>query len=207
MMSVFVFADAISMFWSMVVSLYLPSVGFNISNYSSVSCSLFVYLSRVIQQVPLFFQAFIYFVNYLSVQNYSRYIDLTRRKLNLILSFRFIVFFLLVINSPSAIRYIIVQNGTQSCKKTNLVDIVSTINNSVWRSIVPFIVINTFEHTEFSSLDQTKNRMTCKRIARLDDEKRFAKVLVVNGLVVFIFNCPVSCIDLVYSFYQYGLNY
>ncbi len=100
MMKTFVIFDTIALVWSFVIFQYLPSIGLDPSIMSSFTCHTFFYISRIIQEIPLFIQAFISFINYLGVCYQSKFLYL-KKKFNLYISFMVIILFISFVNIPN----------------------------------------------------------------------------------------------------------
>lgn len=209
LMNSLVVSDSLALFWNFVIYQYLPSIGSDISLFSSVSCALISYLSRVIQQIPLFFQAFISFVNYLSVSSPNKFAKINK-KIYLIFSFSTILLVVSILNLPSSLRYLQDEisstssnNLFRTCRVTNIINIISTIETALLRSVLPFLLINTLNILTIIKL--VKSKLTFN--FNLESEKRFASILAILGVIFFVFNFPLSCLQITQIFYQYIYKY
>ena len=99
LMRIYIVSESIALFWGNVVYLYLPSIGYDLSNISNISCFLYLFLARVFIEIPFYFQIFITFLNFLSVTYRSRFITLNKKP-NLVKCFIVISFVICFINIP-----------------------------------------------------------------------------------------------------------
>ena len=103
-MNLQVISSSFSLAWNFIVYKYLPSIGLRIDSFSSITCCLFVYLSRVIQSLPLYTQVLVSFMNYLSVAYTSKFNRLNKQ--SYFVSFFVLIFIMLcVLNALNSIRY------------------------------------------------------------------------------------------------------
>jgi len=201
LMKVFVVADSMALFWNFVI--YQSIIGLNISLFSSFTCALFLYLSLTIQQIPLFFQTFITFVNYLSVVYPSQYARLNKKKY-LSYCFVLIVCFVLLLNAPSSFRYLnktIVQRT--SCDSTYLINLITTIQTALVRFFLPFLVISTLNLFTLRRMIKSK----CNLRISLVNERRFAFVIEILGFIFVLFNFPFCLLQILHTVFECVLNY
>lgn len=209
LMNTFVLADSFSLIWNYIVYQYLPLIGYNFQLYSNLSCILFVYVSRIIQQIPLYFQALISFINFLNICYPTRFVKL--KKTHIILYFYTIVVFIIMVNLPSAFKSIKIveeniSNSTLThvkCEASDLMTVIATLDNAIVRCIIPLIlifVLNYFNLKEIVKLRRNLN-MSLKR------EIRFGITLALIGLVFFLFNFPMSCLQILLIIYDYFYKY
>ena len=183
LMKVYVIFETIALIWSFVIFQYFPSIGLNPSIISKFSCYTFYYVSRIIQEIPLFLQTFISFINYLSVCHRTKFLSL-HQKFNLIFSFCLIILFISLINIPNIFRELKIEttlsngnlfssNNTITCVSIGLFHIVSSSETALLRSILPISFISVL------SILNIKKITKLKRALHLDltKEKRFAYVL------------------------------
>ena len=202
-MNVWVLSDSIALFWNFFIYKYLQCIlDFDIPSYSAISCALFVYVARIIQQTPLLFQAFISFVNYLSVAYPSRHITFNKKP-KLISSFFLIIIFLFIINIPNSINFFSVSDSNttttnQICTTTYLIAIISTSEYSFVRFVLPLILIVTLNALNLNSLIKSRVNLNLS----LDREKRFGIILLILGLLFLLFNLPFFCSTLIQIIFQ-----
>lgn len=208
MMRVWIVADSLALFWDYIIFLYLPSIGYDISLTSNISCFLFLYVTRVIQEIPFYFQIFFSFIYYLSVINYSLFINLNKKR-NLIKCFILVVILLLFTNIPNMFNYLYIEqfsNLTTSnslvCKPSKLLGFIADIETSFIRSLIPIILITGL------------NVLTVKAIVKprilldisIESEKKFAFTLIIRNLICLVFNFPLAALRIVNVFCVIFLN-
>ncbi len=202
LMKILSVVDSLALFWNIVVFRYLNLIGFDLSILSNFSCAIFFFVARTFQEIPLFFQAFIAFINYLSVSYPSKYLFFTRK----VIIRCFILIFLAVgiINVPNTYR-ILAQNDNQtvSCDISHQMNIISTINFALARSIIPIILIICLNCLSVRSLIKSRNRVQLS----IEKELKIAKTLVILGFVFLLFNLPVSTLEIMLIVYQYEFGY
>jgi hypothetical protein len=189
MMITHVTFDSVALFWNFVVNGYLRTLINSFATFSELICTLFQYISRIIQQLPFYYQSFISFLSFLSV-NYPIKFKQFNKKSNHIYSIIIIVISLFLLNIPSAIKYIkidqINNTNTSSCVSTNLIYQISTIKTAILRLLVPFFLIIIFNLFSIKKLIESRRNLN----ASLKKEKRFCLVLIILGFVFFLFNFP-----------------
>jgi hypothetical protein len=202
LMNSFIVTDSLALIFSFVIYLYLPQIGYNISIYSQIYCALFIYVIRVFQEIPLYFQAYISFCNYLNVSNFTRFVRLDK-KLYHILCFTLITVLITVFNFPNAFRVLQIKNSSKTCYKSPLVDVTITLEYSILRSILPFILINTLNLLTFKTILNSRIRLN----RSIEKEIRFAKILIISGLFFILFNLPAAIADITLNVYRYAYLY
>ena len=202
LMNSFIVVDSLALIFSFVIYLYLPQFGYNISIYSQIYCSLFIYVIRIFQEIPLYFQAYISFCNYLNVSNFTRFVRFDK-KLYHILCFTLITVLITIVNFPNAFRVLQIKNSSIKCYKSPLVDVTVTIEYSVLRSILPFILINTLNLLILKTILNSRIRLN----RSIEKEIRFAKILIISGLFFISFNLPAAITDITLNVYRYAYLY
>jgi hypothetical protein len=207
LMNVWVLSDSVALFWNFFIYRYLQYIlDVDIPSHSIITCVLFVYLARIIQQMPLLFQAFISFVNYLSVAYPSKHITFNK-KLNLIWSFILIIIFLFVVNIPNSINFFSVSDSNTTtisiCKTTYLINIISVSENALVRFFLPFSLITTLNVLNLKA--SIKSRLNLN--VSIDREKRFGIILLILGILFLFFNLPFFCSSLIQIIFQYAYFY
>jgi len=190
MMIVYVSFDSLALFWNFVIYGYLGSIANSFSNLSSITCSLFQYISRVIQQLPFYFQSFISFLSFLSI-NYPQKYNQFNKISNHICSIITIIVSLFMVNIPNAFKYIEISNNnstniTSSCVSTNLMYQISTIETAILRCFVPLLLIIIFNYFSIKKLFESRRNLHVD----LKREKRFCFILIISSFVFFLFNFP-----------------
>jgi hypothetical protein len=202
LMNSFIVTDSLALIFSFVIYLYLPQIGYSISIYSQIYCALFIYVIRVFQEIPLYFQAYISFCNYLNVSNFTRFVRFDK-KLYHILCFTLITVLITVFNFPNAFRVLQINNSSKKCYKSPLVDVTVTLEYSILRSILPFILINTLNLLTFKTILNSRIRLN----RSIEKEIRFAKILIISGLFFILFNLPAAIADITLNVYRYAYLY
>jgi len=199
LMKIFVAADSLALFWNFLI--YQSIIGYQyFQMYSQMTCSLFLYLSLVIQQIPLYFQAFITFNTYLGVV-YPYKFNSFKQKKNLIFSFLCIICFLLVLNLPSSLRYLkIKSNGHTSCESiNNQIHAITTVQTALFRCFLPYLIINTLNVLTLKKLVLSKSALKVSLV----NERRFAFVIEILGFIYFLFNFPFCCMQIFHVIGEY----
>jgi len=200
LMKVFVVADSMALFWNFVI--YQSTIGLNISLFSSVTCSLFLHFSLTIQQLPLFFQAFITFINYLSVVYPSKYAKLNKKK-NFAFCFLLIVCLVILVNALSSLRYLKTINQRTTCDSTYLINLTTTIQTALFRFFFPFLLISVLNFLTLRRMINSK----CIFHISLVNERRFAFVIEILGFIFIFFNFPFFLLQFVHSILEYVFHY
>ena len=206
-MKTFVIFDTIALVWSFAIFQYLPSIGLDPSIISSFTCHTFYYTSRIIQEIPLFIQALISFINYLGVCYQSKFLYL-KKKLNLYISFTIIILFISFVNIPNMFRElknektlsdgnIYNSNSNKTCVSVGLFHIISNSETALFRSILPLLVISILNILNIKTIFRSKRDLNLD----LKREKRFAFVLVCLSILYLVFNLPLACIQITDIFY------
>lgn len=194
--------ESITLFWNIFIFRYLPLNGFDIPNYSNVTCALMLYSARVLQLIPLLIQAFISFINYLSVTDPSR-LHFFNRKWCLVSCITMIVVICGILNLPSGFRYLdnIVENNQTNlvCTATVPMSVISSILTAFLRSVLPFLLINITNVFTVRALMRPRELLNIST----QNERKFAKTLVYLGIIFFVFNFPLSCAQVVMVVYQF----
>ncbi len=198
LMNTLIILESIASVWSIIVFKYLTSIGINISSLSNLTCVTFLYLVRIIQEVPLYYQTFISFINYLSIKYPYKYKYLCQKK-SIIHCLIGIIIFNSIINIPNLFRNIQIQNRTQYCIAKNELDMISSIDFALFRFLIPFIIFIIINSLTLKLLIRLKRNLnySSKKV------KRFAFVLIALSLVFCLFNFPLCCIVIVQIIYQY----
>lgn len=212
LMKIFVFFDTIALIWSFIIFQYLPLIGLDLSLISDFTCISFYYISRIIQEIPLFIQAFISFINYLSVNYQSKFLYF-KNKLNLYYSFIIIIIIISILNIPNLFRQlkneIIIADGNfnnnvnnKSCSASSgLFHIISNSETALLRSILPLLFITTLNILNVKTIVKSKRELNLD----LKREKRFAYVLGCLCVLYLIFNLPLSCLQIIEIIYKNNL--
>ncbi len=206
-MKTFVIFDTIALVWSFVIFQYLPSIGLDPSIMSAFTCHTFYYTSRIIQEIPLFIQAFISFINYLGVCYQSKFLFF-KKKFNLYISFMVIIFFISFLNIPNMFRElknektlsdgnIYISNSNKTCASIGLFHIISSSETALFRSILPLLIITILNILNIKSIFRSKRDLNLD----LKREKRFAYILGFLCILYLIFNLPLACIQIAEIFY------
>jgi hypothetical protein len=210
LMKIFVYFDTLALVWSFLIFQYLPSIGLDPALFSNLSCHTFYYISRTIQEIPSFIQAFISFINYLSVNHSKKPIYIYfKDKCNLKLSFTAIILIISLLNIPNMFRELknekSISDGNfnfklnKSCvSKSVLFQIISTSETAILRSILPLFFITLISVLNIKALIQSKNYLNMN----LKREKRFGFVLACMCILYLIFNLPLSIVQLTEVIYK-----
>jgi hypothetical protein len=203
LMNILTFLETLALIWSIVIFKYLSLIGINVSSYSDLSCVLFLYFVRIIQEIPLYYQAFISFINFISVAYPAKYKSFCKKK-NFIFCLIGIIVFNLIANIPNLFRNIIIQNTTnvsttQICIATNETDLISSIDFSLFRFFVPFIILIALNTLSVRKLIKLRSNLNLS----LKKEIRFAKILFVLVWLFCLFNLPLSIVVIIQIVYQY----
>lgn len=204
LMNMSILVNSFSLFWSVIVFKLLPSINIQIDSFSSVTCSLYQYFSRIVQQIPLYIQAFISFINYLSVAHPARFISINKKSYFILIFFSILIG-LSVINLPSSIKYLtpVANSTSQSCTASNTIFIVSTLIHIILRCVIPFLIISLNNYFTVSALIRPRNLLNFPT----DNERKFGKVCLILGFVFLLFNFPLFCIQMTLVVVQYFKDY
>ena len=204
LMNLSILTNSFSLVWSFIFFKYLPSIGIPIDSFSWFTCSLFLFFSRVSQQIPLYIQALISFLNYLSVAYPAKFISLNKKS-HFIYMFFLVLVVVLLLNVSSAIRYLtpIANSTNQTCTASNTVNIVSICIHIVLRCVVPFFLINFINYLTVRNIIRPRTALNFS----INKEIRYGKVCACMGLIFVIFNFPLSCIQITLIVYQLVYEY
>lgn len=207
LMKAYVIFDTFALVWSFVIFQYMPLIGLDPSTISHFSCYTFYYVSRIIQEIPLFMQAFISLVNYLGVCYQSKFTCL-KKKSNLFISFCLTVLFISFINIPNVFRELKMEktlsdgnifssSNNKTCVSVGLFHIISSSETALLRSVLPVMFISILSVLNIKAITKSKRdlRLDLKR------EKRFAYVLTFLAFLYLIFNLPLACIQIIEIIY------
>lgn len=216
LMKIFVYFDTVALVWSFIIFQYLPLIGYDLSIISNLTCCTFYYTSRIIQEIPLFIQAFISFINYLGVNYQSKFLYF-KNKTNLYISFVTIIILISLINIPNVFRELVDQRDDQnilmlsdgnfnnnnihnkSClSSSDLFHIISNSETALLRSILPLLFITILNVLNIKTIMRSKRELNLD----LKREKRFAYVLACLCILYLIFNLPLSCVQIVEIIYK-----
>jgi len=206
LMNTFVILQSLALIWTIIVFRYLTVIGINISNLSEFTCVTFLNIVRIIQEIPLFFQTFVSFINYLSVAYPSMY-KIFLKKRNIIFCLIGIIIFIFVANIPNLFRNIVTLNttnlsNTQICIATNQADMISSIDFALFRFFIPFILFILINILSIKTIMKSKRNLK----VTLKKEIAFSKVLIYLGCLFFLFNFPLSFIVIIQIIYQYFIS-
>ena len=199
----------VTFFWSIVIYRYLPLSGINLDTYSQITCALFTYISRVLQQIPFYILTYLAYLNYLSVIHSPNFKRLNKNS-NFVLSVILIIFILLIFNIPSSINHIKVYNNTyyntsivKCVSYSNTISAIGLFVTSFIRFFFPFIVVNIYNFKSLNYLISIKKSNN----ASLDDEKKLAFTFIFFDILSAVFNLPLACLQIILGVNQYELNY
>ena len=198
------FVDTVGLVWNFLVYKYLPLVGYSLDVVAPFTCFTFQWISRVLQQMPLYVQFLITLVNYLKVISPYDHKYLNRKSM-----VSLIIFIMFIcegfVNSSNMFRYLsfkkimVNTSGNESlmhtsvsCGSSNTMGIVSNFATSLLRSFIPSILMAVLEYLTFVHLINSKKKFA----TNLKKEKAFAKVLFILDIIFFIFNVPLSCTEI-----------
>ena len=202
LMKILSVVDSLALVWGIVVFRYLSLIGFELSILSNFSCAIFYLVARTFQEIPLFFQAFIAFINYLSVSYPSKFLIFTRKVISV--CFILIVLVVGIINVPNTYRYLEKNdNQTVSCFISHQMKIISTIDFALARSIIPIALIICLNFLSVRALIKSRNRVQLS----IERELKFARTIMILGFVFLLFNLPFSISEIMLIVYQYELGY
>jgi len=204
LMNLSIVSNSFSLVWNFIVYEYLASIGISIESYSWATCSLFLFFSRIFQQMPLYSQALISFLNYLSVTHPAKFIILNKKS-NYICMFLLILVVLSLLNVPSSMRSLapIANSSNQNCTATDTLYISSIVIHTVLSCLVPIILIN---FTNYSTVRNLIRPRVALNFA-INNEIRYGRVCALLGLIFFIFNFPLACIQITLIIYNYVYEY
>lgn len=211
LLSIFVSIETFSLAYSFIVYRYLLNSGFDIQNENNFSCFTFIYFGRVVQQIPIYVQVFITFVNYLKVKYPFKFIFL-RRKSMLLYSILIIIVFVCIINVPNLFYYFgyydlnsNYSNGKIQCTNSHVMSIFSNVSNLFTRCIFPACLMITLDFLVGQTLK--KSKMHLNKHDKLEKEKKFANILMLLDFIFVLFNLPISCAEILITIYQKILDY
>ena len=92
-------------------------------------------------------------------------------------------------------------NNTKICNASDQLDMISSIDFSLFRFLLPFILFIIINSLTLKEL--IKSKRNSNRINSLRKEKRFAFILIVLALFFCLFNLPLFCVVIVQIIYQY----
>jgi hypothetical protein len=201
MMITYTIFDSIALFWNFVVYGYLESL-YSFETFSAITCSLFQYISRVIQQLPFYYQAFISFTSFLSVNYPVKYTQFNKIS-NHIYSIIIILISIFFLNIPTAIKYIEINKSnssiTSSCRPINyLVNQIATIETAIIRCLIPIFLIVSFNIFSVKKLIESRRNLN----ANLKKEIRFCILLIILNIVFLLFNFPFFYFSILKIFYN-----
>ena len=203
LMKLLTVADTVALSWNILVFRYLRLIGLDLSLVSNFSCAIFYFIARTFQETPFFFQAFIAFVNYLSVTNPSKYM-IFKKKGNLLACFISIGAMVALINIPNTYRYLFeATNQTLTCKISDQMNIIATLEFSLVRNIVPLILMSIMNVLTVRALINPRIRLNFS----IKNEIKFARTMLMLGVVFVIFGLPFSLSQIAVIVYQYIFNY
>lgn len=201
LMSALAVADSISLFWNFIIFQYLPLIGLSLELYSNEACALFLYITRIIQQIPLYFQALVSFINYISVAYSTRCIFI--KKLTFSFFFLVIFIFVLIINVPSLFRHIVSTRSNFSnstvkkiCVASNIINEVSLLETVLVRCLIPLFLISVLNLMNLRAIIKLRRDLNM----HLNREIRLGVILVLLGLVFILFNFPLACLQIIQAF-------
>lgn len=198
--------NALAFVWSIIIYRYLPSVGIDIASYSQISCVLFFYISRVLQQIPLLLVPLYSCIYYLTLI-YPSKVAFINKKSNLMLCLLFITFVCLVLNIFNAIRYLEVKNSTNvttyKCISTNVNEVVSLFMAAFLRFFLPFFLTIYFGTS--ITLKLIKPKLLTN--ASIKNEIQLAISIVFFHILFLTFNSPLACMQIIKSIYKYIYEY
>ena len=182
----------------------MPLIHLNLALVSPFTCFIFKWISRILQQVPLYTQALITLLNFLRVK-YPRRFFFLNKKINIIYIMILMLIFEGIVNIPNLFQYIKYQNNTNvlSCATSNTMSIVSNFTTSMLRSIIPAIFMIILDIFTIKILFLSKKKIS----KSLRKHKAFAIVLLILDSIFFLFNLPLSCTEILVATYQNILLY
>jgi len=187
----------------------LPLIDFSLALVSPFTCFIFKWISRILQQVPLYTQALITLLNFLRVK-YPRRFFFLNKKINIIYIMILMLIFEGIVNIPNLFQYIKYQNNNNnnntnvlSCAPSNTMAIVSNFTTSMLRSIIPAIFMIILDIFTIKILFLSKKKIS----KSLRKHKAFAIVLLILDSIFFLFNLPLSCTEILVATYQNILLY
>lgn len=199
LMSLHVLLKSFSLSYSIIIYKYLPLIGFNLNTYSNISCFLFVYTARVIQQLPIYIQTFISFTSYLNITYHSKFISLNK-KFKLLICIALISIIIAILNMPNAFRTLIISNQTNlTCVASQTMNTVSVTLTAFLRCIIPFLMNVVLNVLTLKSLIKPRNVLNFP----IENEIKFGYTLTILSLIFLVFNLPLFCLQIVYIIYLY----
>jgi hypothetical protein len=202
--SLLAFVNFIGLSWNFIVYKYLPLINLSLALVHPFTCFTFKWISRILQQYPLYTQALITLVNFLKVKYPRRFVYLNK-KMNII--YIMILMFLCecIVNTSNMFQFITYnKNGTAlSCGPSNTVGIVANFTTSMLRSIIPSLIMIYLDFQIIQILFISKKRISND----LSKQKTFAIVLLVLDIIFFIFNVPLSFTEILTAVYSNILLY
>ena len=216
--------NPICLLWNLFIYKYLPIKGFDISKMSPVGCSLLQYLSRLLQQIPLYLQLVIAFEIYVKIA-YPFKFKLLRKKQNLVLIYGIMVIAVALFLSVNTIKYqtfsytysnvtVLVENSTNhtiiqmvqvsvSCIANNIVNIVAFFTSSFSRVIITTATMGCLDILTCLTLIKNKKKLNASK----KKEFQFAVICLINDVLFFLFECPLSVTEILTVVYSNILLY
>ena len=196
-------AETLALIWNILVFRYLRLIGLDLSLVSNFSCAIFYFMARTVQETPFFFQAFIAFVNYLSVSCPSKYL-VFKKSGNLWLCFILIVAVVSFINIPNTFRYLSENsNQTLNCNISYQMNILSTIEFSLMRNVVPLVLMSIMNALTIRALINPRVLLNFS----IRNEIKFAKTILMLGVVFILFGLPFSLTQIALIVYEFVYNF
>jgi hypothetical protein len=205
------FVDTVGLIWNFVVYKCLPLMGYGLDIVVPFTCFTFQWISRVLQQIPLYVQLLITLVNYLKVISPFKHKYLNKKStilqiiftmiicdgfINSTNMFRYLSFKKMLLNSSSSNQS--TMQTIVSCGSSNTMGIVSNFITSLLRSFIPSIMMVVLNYLTFVHLINSKKKFA----SNLKKEKAFAKVLFILDIIFFIFNVPLSCTEILTAVFK-----
>lgn len=195
------FFNAIALAWNIIIYRYLPTSGIDIESYSNVSCALFVYVSRVLQQIPIYIIVLFSYSAYFTLVHPSKTEKLNKKSM-FVKHVLIIISFCLILNISSSIRYLKIVNSTNNrsslkCSQTNAYEVISPITTSILRCFLPFILIVKDGVKIVYILAKPKLASNVS----IDEEIKLAISFGVFWIIFLVFNLPLACVQLITVFY------
>ena len=118
--------------------------------------------------------------------------------------FLLIVIFISLANIPNTFRILTTSISNKTyCYKSPVIDLTLTIELSILRSIIPFLIISTLNILTLKTLLNSRIRLN----RSIENEIKFSIVLVMSGLFFVLFNFPLAFTDIAYNVYLYVYFY
>lgn len=203
-----VILKSIALVWDVIIYKYLTYRKIDIASFSQYSCVLFIYISRVITQLPYYVWSFQTYLNYLSVFNPARQ-RIFSKKINFLAFVFMIMLVLLVINVPSSLNnYIQINNDTNRTEfkcipVSDEIAAISMFISSMSRFLIPFILINYFS---FKPVKTLINRKRMNNGSDLDEKKLVIKYIFFDVMYILI-NSPFACLEILVAVNEYIYKY